>query len=70
MDKEKELILKARVLTLEKYLQKVFLALEETIEIIVGKEHSTRNIGLRDVERRVKKNLKEFRGDLEYQNKS
>lgn len=67
MDKEEQIILKARMTTLEMYLQDVFIFLKDVIDSTVGREHSTRNIKLRDIKRQVEGKLKKFREDLQYQ---
>jgi len=67
MDKEEQIILKARISTLETYLQNIFVFLKDVVDLTVGEDRSTRTLGLREVKREVEKKLREFRKDLEYQ---
>lgn len=67
MNKEEQTILKVRVTTLERYLEDVFVSLKDAIGLTVGREHSTRNIKLRELKGKIEKKLKKFREDLEYQ---
>ena len=69
MNREEQTILKARIKTLEMYLDAVFVFLKDTIDFTVGRERSTRTMGLMDVKRQVEKKLREFRKDLEYQDR-
>ncbi len=64
MNREEEIILKARIKTLEMYLDAVFVVLKDTIDSTVGREYSTRTIKLKG---QVERKLREFRKDLEYQ---